>query len=548
MRLLVTLFLSAGFLLPTVDVNAQLAPGTSSYHEIALLLSQYQYNGSARLQGAGNAQISLGGDISLALSNPAGLGFYRRSEISLTPAFHLNNMNSTYLGTETSSTFNKFNIGNFGAVFNRSKDDYMPGAWRGGSFAISYSKINDFNNEVQYSGVNTKSDIIDFFVQDANLQNVDPDDLGGATRDAYYSYLLSEFADVFIDGQDTTAVPFYERTFFAEFPTDEFPTTQSEIMTSSGSQNQWSFAYGGNFNDTFYFGLGLGVVSMNYNITQFYLEQYPNAENDIVVSSSISEDLQVNGTGINGTVGIIARPINRLTIGASLITPTWYSMSERYFRSTVADFNRFDMANYPDYFDANYDLIVNESADYTAFFEDDDPAVIDEEIVESESILDFNVQTPMRVNAGLTYFLGKHGFISGDIEWVNYSNSTVSGSGVDLEDQNILTQELYKSVINYRIGAEWRYNSFRLRGGFAYFPDPYREEFEVSKERMNITGGLGFRKDKWFIDLAVINARYKSNYAPYIFDPSVESDIFQTNAVTFDTSRLSFLLSVGLFF
>ena len=121
------------------------------------------------------------------------------------------------------------------------KDDYVPGAWRGGSFAISYSKINDFNNEVQYSGINTNSDIIDFFVQDANLQNVDPDDLIGATRDAYYTYLLSEFADVFIDGQDTSAVPFYERTFFAEFPTDEFPTTQSEVISTSGSQNQWSF-------------------------------------------------------------------------------------------------------------------------------------------------------------------------------------------------------------------------------------------------------------------------------------------------------------------
>lgn len=548
MRLFVTLLLSAAVILPNSEATAQLTPGTSSYHEMALLFSEYQYNGSARLQGAGNVQVSLGGDISVALSNPAGLGFYRRSEASITPAFNLMNTNASYLGNQTKSNYNNFNIGNLGAVFSRSKDDYEPGAWRGGSFAISYSKINNFNNEVMYGGANQNNDILDYYVQDANLQNVDPGDLNGVTADGYYTYLISEFADVFIEGQDTTAIPFYERTFFAEFPTEEYPTQQTEVLTTTGGQNQWSFAYGGNFNDTFYFGVGLGISTINYNITKFYLEEYPNLQTDVVMNSSISEDLQVNGTGVNGTFGIIGRPINNLTIGVSLITPTLYALSERYTRTTQANYNRFDMGAYGDYFDANYELIESSTADYTAFYEDNNPVVLEEENATSESILDFKIRTPMRLNAGLTYFIGKNGFISGDIEWVDYSNAKVEATDVSLEEDEMLIKELYKSVVNYRVGAEWRHNSFRLRGGFAYFPDPYNVEGEVSKSRTNITGGLGYRKDKWFMDLAVVSTSYKSDYAPYTFDPSVESDIYQTNVVEFDNNRLSFILSVGLFF
>jgi len=548
MRLLITLCISAGILLPNLAANAQLAPGTSSYHELAFLFSQYQYNGSARLQGAGNAQISLGGDISVALSNPAGLGFYRRSEVSFTPSFNAINSNSSYLGSQNNSNLNNFNIGNFGIVFNKSKSEYETGAWRGGSFGVSFSKVNNFNQDVQYAGVNATNDIIDFFVTDANLQNVDVDDLAGATQDAYYTFLLSEFADVFVNGSDTTAVPFYERTFFAEFPTDGFPTVQSEILTTSGSQNQWSFSYGGNFNDTFYFGLGLGVSTINYNLSQFYLEEYPNAQNDVVVRSSISEDLQVNGNGINATVGFIVRPINQLTIGASLITPTWYALDERYLRTTQAEYNQFDLINYGDYFDANYDLIVNENAAFTAFYEDDDPPVLNRESVANELFFDYTIRTPMRVNAGITYFIGKHGFLSGDIEWIDYSTSNIGATGISLEDENLLTRDLYQPVVNWRVGGEWRLKSFRLRGGFAYFPDPYRDQTDISRDRVNITGGVGFRKSRWFADLAVVNTMYNSNYAPYVFDPAVEDEIFQTNKVEFDNNRLSVLLSVGLFF
>ena len=258
---------------------------------------------------------------------------------------------------------------NIGIVFNKTKSDYELGKWRGGSFAISFTKINEFNTEIQYQGLNPNNDILDYYVQDANNQNLDPGDLGGVTKGSYFNYLISEFVDAFIDGNDTIYFPFYERTFFGEFPLEDFPTDQSETISTSGSQNQWNFSYGGNYGDFIYFGFTLGIQSIRYNITKSYFEQYPNDNNEIVRSSLLTEDLLTEGIGVNGTFGLIARPINQMTIGFSLITPTYLSMSERYFYSSEANYNGFDMNNYGDYFDANYSLIVNPDADFTTFYE-----------------------------------------------------------------------------------------------------------------------------------------------------------------------------------
>ena len=43
--------------------------------------------GTARIRAMGGAATSLGGDLSSAYLNPAGLGFYNRSDFSITPVF-----------------------------------------------------------------------------------------------------------------------------------------------------------------------------------------------------------------------------------------------------------------------------------------------------------------------------------------------------------------------------------------------------------------------------------------------------------------------------
>ncbi|MCK5468618.1 MAG: hypothetical protein KAI99_08915, partial [Cyclobacteriaceae bacterium] len=379
------------------------------------------------------------------------------------------------------------------------------------------------------------------------IQNVDSDQLGGITFGAFRTYLMSEFLDAFVEGSDTTFVPFYERTFFSEFPTEQFPTNQSEIISTSGSQNQWNFSYGGNYGDFLYFGATLGVQSLKYNIVKQYTEIYPGLAGDIVDNSTLTEDLQTEGIGVNGTFGIIVRPINQITIGISLITPTYLSMSERYYYSTDANFNNFNMTNYGDYFDANYDLIVNPTADFTTFFEDN-VTLNNRFYDDDESTFDYTITTPMRINAGATFFLNKNGFITADIEYVDYSTMNLKGKqGGSLENENEVIKDLYNSVLNLRVGGEWRLKAFRIRAGYNYQPSPYKEE-DIERNVQTFSAGLGIRSSKYFVDLAASYKQFNSIYTPYILDNPDNSSVFQTSFVDIENTNLNIALTVGLFF
>ena len=545
MKLSLTLILSAGIILTFSISYGQYVPGALGYHEQALMFSSYNLVGSARIQGLGNTQISLGGDVSSALSNPAGLGFYNRSEVSITPSYNISSAKSTYISNEISSELGKFNIDNFGAVFNKIKDDAIPGKWRGGSFAISYTKVNEFNNEINYAGSNPDNDILDFYVQDADFQNVDGSQLNGVSYGAFVTYLMSEFLDAYVGGSDTTYVPFYYRTFFGEFPTNEYPTLQEELISTSGSQNQWNFSYGGNYGDFLYFGATLGVQSIRYNIVKQYTETYPNRTGRILQNSVLTEDLLSEGIGVNGTFGIIARPIQQLTIGLSLVTPTYIGMDEKYYYSVEGNYSSFSMTNYGQYFDANYDFISNPDADFTTFYEFSDN--LNQESYEEESLFEYSITTPLRLNAGTTFFVGKNGFLSADIEFIDYAKMKIRDDSGLLENDNSIIKATYKSVVNVRVGGEWRIKAFRLRGGYNYQPSPYTSE-SFSGHTQSYSAGIGLRSRKFFADLAATYRQFDSAYAPYVLDNPNGEDYLKTSPVAIENSNLIFALSVGLFF
>lgn len=203
------------------------------------------------------------------------------------------------------------------------------------------------------------------------------------------------------------------------------------------------------------------------------------------------------------------------------------------------------MTNYGDYFDAYYDIIVNPDADFTTFYEDDN-TISNEEYIE-ENVFDYTLTTPMHVNAGATFFLNKNGFISADIEYVDYSTMKLKADQGSLEGDNIAIKDLYKSVLKYRVGAELRVKNFRLRAGYNYQPSPYKEE-EIDQNIQTFSAGMGFRSSKFFVDLAGSYKQFNSTYAPYHLDNPDNNPIFQTSFTDIENKNLNFALTVGLFF
>ena len=83
----------------------------------ALRYSQIFYGGTARFMSMGSAFTALGGDISTLSQNPAGLGVFRSSEISVTPQLYHIKTTSDFNGINSDYLYN-FNLNQAGIVAN----------------------------------------------------------------------------------------------------------------------------------------------------------------------------------------------------------------------------------------------------------------------------------------------------------------------------------------------------------------------------------------------------------------------------------------------
>lgn len=455
-----------------------------SYSETALLFSRTRPAGSARVQGIGGSQIALGGDYSSALSNPAGLGMYNRSEFALSTALSSNTAFTDFGGSKNDDNRTVFNVPGLSLVWNMPKDH---GAFVGGSFAVNFSRTNDFNRASIYSGSNFESSIVDYFIDQAWGSTTAQFDENGPhynspTGLAYYNFLIGPRSILPDPGGDD------------EYFTDVgWPELQQEDILVKGASNQWNFSYGANILDRFFFGGGLGVASVRYKSQKVFRENYTNP--DTIRSMSLSENLDLRGSGVNLTIGAIVRPVDFLQVGVSYNSPTFYSFTETYEAAMRTNWNNFD------YRGNGEDILNNESAST--------------DIVTS----DYNLTTPSRLNVGVA-LLSKFGFISADIERTNYANAKYSSEtpGISYAPENEDIRSIYKSVINYRIGAEFRYNIYRLRAGYGVQASTYDRSLDIDNKITSITGGTGIRTKDFFIDFALVHSSTKRYfYQPYTF-------------------------------
>src|SRR5690606_17953316 len=298
-------------------------PGLSqSYVDLAQQFSQREITGSARMQGRGGVSSSLGGDVTSAIKNPAGLGFFNRSELSFSPSIGFHNTNAKYLGRNSDDFKTNFNFVHLGVVLNNTKQN-PEGAWRGGSFGISMNRINDFHSQIRYSGRNSENDLVSAVLNEANQigipENADPSDFLFDNK-----YFLPYLA------YDTYLIDAYEEDFWKfdsqiDFPTEDHPVHQSGSAAVKGARYVTNFSYGGNFADKFYFGLGIGISTINYEIRRTYTE-IPSET--VLNYLSLIDFRQINGSGFNTNLGVIYRPTSFLTIGLSYTSPTYYSIED----------------------------------------------------------------------------------------------------------------------------------------------------------------------------------------------------------------------------
>lgn len=477
--------------------------------ERALIFSQTNpaLGNTSRMQGIGGAAVSLGADMSSVGVNPAGLGFYNSSGISFTPNMNFRSSNSEYFDNRVSSFKNNFNFGNLGIVFNNNKGNYTSEKFKGGSFAISFQRLNNFNNEFIYEGRNPYNSITDYFVEEANYAQGVNQDLSGYASTAFSQFLI-ENADGYII-EDSLIVPTGDFDGYTSLTgaLGGFLPFQSERVTTSGSQNAINFAWGGNYDDRVYFGAGIGIETINYRrVTDYQENSFQDSQgnaDEILHSITIRDERTIEGGGLNFNAGLIVRPVNFITIGLNYESPTYYSLNEEYMFSFSTEWNPAYSYEYLDD-EGNPQVTQLGSFEYP---NEDDPG---------ERILSYHsLRTPARINLGTTFFLGKHGFISGDVEFVDYSNARLKSNDFSTAIDNQAIASLYNQSFNFRLGTEYRLDNFRLRAGFAQLGNPYSGGDIFENGIQNISFGVGYRTRDYFVDVAFINSQYGHQYSPY---------------------------------
>ena len=118
--------------------------------------------GSARTSAMGGAFGALGGDMSAFHANPAGIGVFRKSEVSITPYLNIANTSSDSRSVRKAS-LQLASLGGVAAFYNQAFD------WKGFNFGINYTNLNNFNQKTNQFVYHSPTNYPLVWANEANL-------------------------------------------------------------------------------------------------------------------------------------------------------------------------------------------------------------------------------------------------------------------------------------------------------------------------------------------------------------------------------------------
>lgn len=448
------------------------------YTSDAVRFGQTDGGGTARFVGLAGANVALGGDISSISGNPAGLGFYNRSTWSISPVLRIGEYNSQYEGENRQNMGGNFQIPNMGMVFHNRFEEYAGSKWVSGTFGVAINQKQSFYNNKNYSGTVEQNsngivyDFLEFSLQpfltndgffvynnfselESDIRTIDSYAFLGYETNILKPYYLED-GGVIVDRYD------YDESTDGYFT--ESANQQENIDTYSGLTTL-DVSYGANYNDKLYLGASLNVNFLNFREVKRFRETPSNTNLNFL---ELNEETIISGTGAAFTFGGIYKPLNLLNIGFSYTTPTFISITETQ--------------------DISLETFFVDGSNFQRELNNDVPA--------------YSLRLPQKLSVGATAFISKYGFLTADLEYVDYTSAQYNSSNGAFDGNTPDVGSDLRSAFTLKVGAEGRWNILRARLGFAYFDNPYRN-FE--QDRQSISGGLGIMKENGFF----IDASYR---------------------------------------
>ena len=521
------LFLAAA-MLSVVSVAAQ-----ETYEDAKIATEDL--NGTARYVGMGGALDALGADISTIGTNPAGIGLFRHSKMDISAGMVSQSDAADYPhGDATNASFDQV-----GFVWStRSNESSFL------NFAFNYHKSRNFNL------ILSADDVLSHKAAEGATVGASQNKL---TWMKDYNGLL--FRDSEPDGRPDYGSAYYSCNQLDDlysrnllFNNDyevSFLEAQSYDFdrAHTGYIGEYDFNVSGNINDRVYLGMTLGLHDVHYKHISDYTElMVPNRDN--INTLNVYDERKITGVGVDAKFGVIFRPVEYqpLLLGASISTPTYYSLTSRNYTELSDSYN-------------------------TAY---------------NTSSYDYQIYTPWKFGLSMGYTVGNFLALGASYEFADYGhiNSRIEYDGFDAydpyddsvadSDMNQHTKQTLKGVSTLKLGVEVKpVPELALRAGYNYVSSMYEKDgfkdgtlqspgvyyasttdFTNWQSTNRLTLGIGYRVGKVNLDAAYQYSASKGDFYPFM---SYEDNDYydydnKADAVAVNNKRHQLLFTVGYTF
>lgn len=459
---------------------------------IGAQLATEDLNGTARYVGMGGAMDALGADISTMSTNPAGIGLFRRSQVS--GSFGLVSQSdgkSFQNGSKTNASFDQL-----GVVFST-----RTGMYSYVNFGFNFHKSRNFNHVLSAAAqaVNGSSQNRQTYIKGLNG---DLDSYYGESQVDNLNYKMMG------DGIESTMYYFDSRDY-------QFDRAQT------GYIGEYDLNISGNINNRVYLGMTVGIKDVHYKSYTEYSETLVPQATDINFVG-MKDDHQITGHGFNIKAGIIVRPVEEspFRVGVSVHSPTFYKLTTKNTSSIHDQYGMQKEVRSDQDFRFNTPWKFGLSLGHT-------------------------VDNCLALGVGYEY-----------ADYSTNDMRTISGKGYDWDgyyyensssDQVMKrhTEVTLRGVSTLKLGAEYKIDPMvAVRLGYNYVSPMYKEtgvrdqtlnspgtynasttDYTNWKDTHRIMAGVGFTLDQFRIDLAYQYSMRDGDFYPYMNGISATFDV-----------------------
>lgn len=424
---LVIMSISAAFFVQAQDISV--------IRNSVDVYSNTPMTGNSKFNAMVGSNGALGGDGTSLMTNPAGIGVAIASDVSGTLSVTSNKNTSSLAGSSINYTVNKFNVGNVNGLATFQLMTETPWKFINVAANISTTSIENYVESPGNSNISIAKNLVD---------------QAGNNVVGNISYL-------------------------------------GHAYNRYGTQTQFNIGVGANYNNALYFGASINMHGVD-------MEQYDSALLGLSTDNSeATYDKQYTpysekSSGFSGTLGVIGKVSNQLRLGASIETPTWWSVDRAY----------------RDYYDGSDGIYYDNYVEDRTF------------------------RSPMKATLSGAFVPNKNFAINIDYT-LGLSKPKYKVQGVAETELNSFFSDNYKNLSEIKVGAEYRIKAFRLRGGYSYASSPF-DNVTVSSfsnngtvadnnfsnfilgDRSTIGAGIGYDFGQFYVDAAYqnISSEYKN--------------------------------------